>query len=157
MKKLVLLCLAPALLFTACNKQGSQVKRFNGAAVNNNYRVQAGNVQFDISSRLGVEYVEIYFAIENESNKSMHFEFKNSYLQVQGEEQQYEIHFIDDSFLRFEPDLDVVNVKGDSSVVMIAETNDLGSATLEGKTVTFHTEVNGKYIFTISNFCEDDR
>ena len=38
MKKLLLLCLAPALLLASCNK--SQARQFKGAAEGNEYRVR---------------------------------------------------------------------------------------------------------------------
>ena len=154
MKKLALLFLAPALLLASCNKQ-SAVKRFNGAAENNNYYASAGDIHFNISADLGVDYVAISFAIENEGTKAQHFKFTNSYLMIEREDQQYPIHFIDGSMLRMKVDLDEITVQADSSVEMVAETNDLGSATLEGRTVVFHTVLNNKYHFTISNMCED--
>ena len=156
MKKLVLLCLAPALLFTACNKQ-SQVKRFNGAAEENNYNAQVGQVHFNITSRLGAEYVEILFAIENEGTKSVEYRFSDSYLQIEGEEQKYPLTFISDEFLRVKVDEDHIVVKADSSAVMVGQTNDLGSATLEYRTVLFHTVLNSKIHFTVTNLCEDSR
>ena len=152
MKKLLLLCLAPALLLSSCNK--SQARQFKGAAEYNEYRVTSGNLQFDISSELGVDYVCIWFAIENEGTKDVSINFKNSYLKIEGEKQKYEIHFINSMYLKAKVPTDEVTVKADSSVSMIAETNDLGSATLEGKTVAFHTVINGQYEFTVSNFCQ---
>ena len=160
MKKLVLLCLAPALLFTACSKQGSQVKRFNGAAVENNYNAVVGRVHFNISSRLGAEYVEIYFAIENEGTKSAEYTFTDSYLQIEGEEQQYPLTFISDEYIRVRKgdiDYNHVVVKADTSEVMVGMTNDLGSATLEYRTVLFHTVLNNQIHFTVTNLCEDAR
>ena len=152
MKKLFLLCLAPALLLSSCNK--SQARQFKGAAEYNEYRVTSGNLQFDISSELGVDYVCIWFAIENEGTKNVSINFKNSYLKIEGEKQKYEIHFINSIYLKAKVPTDEVTVKADSSVSMIAETNDLGSATLEGRTVSFHTVINGQYEFIVSNLCE---
>ena len=152
MKKLLLLCLAPALLLSSCNK--SQARQFKGAAEYNEYRVTSGNLQFDISSELGVDYVCIWFAIENEGTKDVTINFKNSYLKIEGEKQKYELHFINSIYLKATVPTDKVTVGADSSVAMVAQTNDLGSATLVRKTVTFHTVINGQYEFTVSNLCE---
>ena len=157
MKKLALLFLAPAMLLASCSNKAAAMKRYNGAAQYNNYGVVAGDLRFNISSELGVDWVAIQFAIENEGTKDLHFKFKDSYLKIEGEEQEYEIHFIDDGMLRKKVELDEIDVPAGSSVAMIAETNDLGRTVLLGRTVIFHTVLNGKYSFTISNMCEDLR
>ena len=157
MKKLALLFLAPAMILTSCGNKAAAMKRYKGAAQDNNYGVEVGDLRFNISSGLGVDWVYVEFAIENEGAKDLHFKFKDSYLKIEGEEQKYEIHFIDGEILRKKVELDEIDVPADSSVSMIAETNDLGSATLQGRTVIFHTVLNGKYSFTISNMCEDLR
>ena len=157
MKKLALLFLAPAMLLASCSNKAAAMKRYNGAAQDNNYGVVAGDLRFNISSEIGTEWVAVQFAIENEGTKDLHFKFKDSYLKIEGEEQKYEIHFIDDGMLRKKVELDEIDVPADSSVSMIAETNDLGRTILQGRTVVFHTVLNGKYSFTISNMCEDLR
>ena len=156
MKKLVLLCLAPALLFTACNK--TQMKAIKGVGEDNDFRTQVGNYQFNISSYCGASYLRISFAIENESNKAATFKFSNSYLVVEGGRERYQIRFLkEDPRLRVIAEYNTVTVDADSSEVMLAETTELNRALLDGLTVTFHTEINGRYSFTISNMCADLR
>ena len=157
MKKLALLFLAPAMLLASCSIKAAAMKRYNGAAQDNNYGVEVGDLRFNISSGLGPDWVYVEFAIENEGTKDLHFKFKDSYLKIEGEEQKYEIHFIDGEILRMKVELDEIDVPADSSVAMIAETNDLGRTVLQGRTVIFHTVLNGKYSFTISNMCGDLR
>ena len=157
MKKLVLLCLAPAMLLAACNK-GSGMKTFKGAAEDNNYGVAVGSLRFNISSQLTAEDSVIFFAIENEGTKDLHFVFSDSYLIAEGDEAAYMLEFEDSSMLRMaKPKPNEIDVPADSSVEMVAFCDALNRTILQGKTVTFHTVLNNKYSFTISNFCEDLR
>ena len=159
MKKLLLLCLAPAMLLASCNK--AQMKVIKGRAEDNDFRTQVGNIQFSISSDVNADCAFISFAIENEGTKDLTFRFRNSYLVVEDRTERFELHFVHEMLLpapaRPAVEYDQVTVAADSSELMTADTPELNRAILDGLTVTFHTEINGKYSFTISNMCADLR
>ena len=159
MKKFILLCLAPVLLLAACNK--TQMKSIKGAAEDNDFTTQIGDYQFNVSSLAAPAYLLISFAIENESEKDATFKFRNNYLVVEDGRERYPITFVKEfggpDPLRVAVKENELTVAADSSDVIVAETTELNRSILGGWSVTLHTEINGKYSFTISNLCLDLR